>query len=136
MSPNAKGVMLSLIALTILGMGCRQQQEVSPLSDAESAVAGTYVCAPEPPPDDPNWPGPEDFALKEDRSLEIGRAGKVNLRGTWSVDGDQVVLQIEGQGTDRFDVDGDRLISAGGEPPPPGEDPALEPKFICNKKSS
>lgn len=124
------GLMIGLVVFTLVFVACAgAKQSENETGETDASIAGTYTCAPEPTPDDPNWPGPEDFELNENGDLTIGRGGKVNLEGTWSVQKDQVVLHIKGQGDDRFDVEGDRLVAAGGPPPQGGG------QFICMRKA-
>lgn len=118
---------IAAILMVLVLAACAQQAEPAATTPPDTEVAGTYSCAPEPPPDDPNWPGPETFELRGDGTLTITSPPEGGAQGTWSVEGDQVVLHIEGQ-DDRFNIEGDRLVGAGD--PPPGEG-----AFTCTKNA-
>jgi hypothetical protein len=89
-----------LMALALLVAGC---------GGGDESIAGTYNCSEEGNPEAPV----EDWELREDGTLTITSPGRT-LEGTWSAEGDSVVVTIEGQ-EDTFSIEGDRLVAA--EPP-------------------
>ena len=78
-----------------------------------TSMAGTYTCAPDPRPTDPNWLGPETWVLAEDGKLTIRGAGDgpndQGTQGTWRVDQDQIVINVENE-EGRFDITGTSFV--------------------------
>lgn len=76
-----------------------------------ASIAGTYSCGPEEETGQPQ----ETWELRDDGTLAINPPE--GPEGTWSAEGDSLVVTIEGQ-EDRFTVEGDSFVAA--EPGPGG----------------
>ena len=90
------------------------------------AMVGTYTCAPEPRPTDPNWGGPETWILAQSGKLTTSSASGANAEGTWRGEGNQIIVRL-GVSDDRFDIDGSKFV---GVRTHPGGG-----KFTCNKQA-
>ena len=89
------------------------------------SIAGTYNCGPEQETGQPL----EVWELREDGTLTITAEGSEDsepLETDWSADGDRVVIHLP-DSDDPFNVEGDRLVSAG----PPGPDG----RWVCTRAS-
>jgi hypothetical protein len=108
--PQTGYVRLCLIGLAALSAACGQAPQASPSPTTMASPAGTYACAPEPRPED--WPG-LSFELHEDGTLTTTAADGTQEEGSWTLEQDQVVIDLGGQ-DDRFNIEGKRLVAADG----------------------
>lgn len=74
-----------------------------------ASLAGTYTCGPEEETGQP----PETWELRDDGTLAINPPA--GPEGTWSVEGDSVIVTLDGQ-EDRFTIEGDGFVTAEGDP--------------------
>lgn len=70
-----------------------------------ASIAGTYTCGPEEETGQPQ----ETWELREDGTLTTTAPART-IEGTWSAEGDSLVVTIEGR-EDRFTIEGDGFVS-------------------------
>ena len=130
MRPSRHVLHSGLLVCAVGLAACQQASQVTEqeTSSGAESIAGSYSCAPDPPPDDPAWPGPEDWELSDDGTLTISRGGEIATQGTWSAEGEQLVVQHNGD-EGRFNIEGAGFVSAESVP-------AGEGIYTCTKEAS
>jgi hypothetical protein len=89
-----------LLAVVLLLAACGGEGD-----EGGASIAGTYSCGPEEETGQPQ----ETWELRDDETLAINPPE--GPEGTWSAEGDSLVVTIEGQ-EDRFTIEGDGFVAS------------------------